>query len=54
MMLERIMAHINAHPAARWVTFEEAADDFKRRYPRTGTARPESMREQWTLGPVRA
>ena len=36
------------------VTFEEVADDFTRRYPRTGTARPESMREQWTLGPVGA
>ena len=54
LMLERIIAHVSAHPAARWVTFEEAADDFTRRYPRTGTARPESMREQWTLGPVGA
>jgi hypothetical protein len=52
LMLERTIAHINAQPAARWVTFAEAADDFRHRHPRQGQARPESIRESWTLGPV--
>jgi peptidoglycan/xylan/chitin deacetylase (PgdA/CDA1 family) len=34
LMLERLIAHIKAHPAVRWVTFEEIADDFARRSPR--------------------
>jgi peptidoglycan/xylan/chitin deacetylase (PgdA/CDA1 family) len=34
LMLERLIAHINAHPEARWVTFEEIAADFARRSPR--------------------
>jgi hypothetical protein len=52
LMLERFIAHIDAHPAARWVTFAEVADDFIERYPRTGAARPESVRDTWTEGPV--
>jgi peptidoglycan/xylan/chitin deacetylase (PgdA/CDA1 family) len=36
LMLERLIAHINAHPDVRWVTFDEIADDFARRSPRDG------------------
>jgi hypothetical protein len=35
-MLERLIAHINAHPSVRWATFDEIADDFIRRFPRRG------------------
>jgi hypothetical protein len=34
----------------RWATFAEIADDFKQRYPRSGSARPESVIEEWTGG----
>ncbi len=34
LMLERLIGHINAHEGVRWVTFEEIADDFRRRQPR--------------------
>ncbi|QBI19787.1 polysaccharide deacetylase [Egibacter rhizosphaerae] len=34
LMLERLLAHINAHPGVRWATFEEIADDFAQRSPR--------------------
>jgi peptidoglycan-N-acetylglucosamine deacetylase len=30
-MLERLIEHINQHEGARWVTFEEMADDFAER-----------------------
>jgi peptidoglycan/xylan/chitin deacetylase (PgdA/CDA1 family) len=33
LMLERFIEHINAHDGARWVTFQEMADDFARRVP---------------------
>jgi len=36
LMLERIIAHISAHPGVRWVPFEEIAEDFKRRNPPPG------------------
>ncbi len=42
LMHERIIAHINAHPAARWVTLDEIADDFARRFPFDGAERPVS------------
>jgi hypothetical protein len=32
-MLERFIEHINAHEGARWVTFEEMAQDFAQRVP---------------------
>ena len=35
LMLERLMAHINGHEGVRWATFDEIADDFIRRSPRT-------------------
>jgi peptidoglycan/xylan/chitin deacetylase (PgdA/CDA1 family) len=34
MMHERLHEYIRRHPAVRFVTFEEIADDFKRRNPR--------------------
>jgi peptidoglycan-N-acetylglucosamine deacetylase len=33
MMLERIIGHINSHEGVRWVTMEEAVNDFRRRHP---------------------
>ncbi len=32
---ERLIEHINQHDGVRWVTFDEIADDFSRRSPRT-------------------
>jgi peptidoglycan/xylan/chitin deacetylase (PgdA/CDA1 family) len=40
LMLERLIEHISGHAGVRWVTFEEVADDFRRRYPFNGAARP--------------
>ena len=36
MMLERLIEHINGHDGVRWATFDEIADDYARRAPRTG------------------
>lgn len=33
MMQERLISHINRHPDVTWVTYEEAAKDFRRRHP---------------------
>jgi peptidoglycan/xylan/chitin deacetylase (PgdA/CDA1 family) len=33
LMLERLIEHINGHDDVRWATFDEIADDFKRRTP---------------------
>ena len=38
MMHERLHDYIAKHPGVRFVTFEEIADDFKRRNPRTKVA----------------
>ena len=35
MMLERLIEHINGHDGVRWATFDEIADDYARRAPRT-------------------
>jgi peptidoglycan-N-acetylglucosamine deacetylase len=43
LMLERFIGYVSGHAGVRWVTFEEIADDFVRRYPRGGNARPESI-----------
>jgi peptidoglycan-N-acetylglucosamine deacetylase len=43
LMLERFIEYVSGHAGVRWVTFEEIADDFVRRYPRGGNARPESI-----------
>jgi peptidoglycan/xylan/chitin deacetylase (PgdA/CDA1 family) len=34
LMLERLIDYINGHRGVRWVTMEEIADDFVRRFPR--------------------
>ena len=41
LMLERIIEHINNHSGTKWMTFEEIAVDFRRRYPFAGGKRPE-------------
>jgi hypothetical protein len=35
-MLERLIEHINGHDGVRWATFDQIADDFLSRFPRTG------------------
>ncbi len=35
LMHERLIEYINSHDGVRWVTFEDIADDFARRQPRT-------------------
>ena len=40
LMLERLIEHINKHSGVKWATFEEITNDFRRRYPFTGKARP--------------
>jgi peptidoglycan-N-acetylglucosamine deacetylase len=35
LMLERLITHINGHDGVRWATFDEIADDFKARNPRS-------------------
>ena len=42
LMLERLNEYIGGHAGVRWVTFEEVAADFRRRYPRSGADRPDS------------
>ena len=34
LMLERIIAYVQSHPGARFVTFNEIAEDFKKKNPR--------------------
>ena len=43
LMLERFVEYLRSHEGVRIVAFEEIADDFLRRYPRQGAARPESV-----------
>jgi len=40
LMLERLIDHISQHDGVRWTTMDEIADDFARRYPRSGAERP--------------
>jgi peptidoglycan/xylan/chitin deacetylase (PgdA/CDA1 family) len=40
LMLERLVEHISQHDGVRWTTMDEIADDFARRYPRSGAERP--------------
>lgn len=35
LMLERLIAYISGHAGVRWATFNDIADDFARRSPRT-------------------
>jgi peptidoglycan-N-acetylglucosamine deacetylase len=39
LMLERLIEHINRHDGVRWLTLEEMAEDFRRRYPFTAGTR---------------
>jgi peptidoglycan/xylan/chitin deacetylase (PgdA/CDA1 family) len=41
LMLERLIEHINRHPAVEWMTFEDIAEDFRKRYPFASGKRPE-------------
>lgn len=41
LMLERLIHHINGHTGTRWMTFEEIAADFRRRYPFESGKRPD-------------
>jgi peptidoglycan/xylan/chitin deacetylase (PgdA/CDA1 family) len=41
-MHERLFGHFSAQPGVKFVTCEEIADDFARRYPRSGSQRPVS------------
>jgi hypothetical protein len=34
MMLERLFAHMSGHPGVKFVTMNEMADDFAKRFPR--------------------
>ena len=53
LMLERLIEHINGHDGVKWMTFEEIAEDFRKRYPRYRRARPESVMEEWSGRPGR-
>ena len=41
MMLERLIKYINKHEHVVWMTFEEIAADFRKRFPFEGKKRPE-------------
>ena len=36
LMLERLIEYLNGHEGVKWVTMEQAADDFRRRQPFPG------------------
>jgi peptidoglycan-N-acetylglucosamine deacetylase len=38
LMLERVFDYISQHTGVKFCTFDEIADDFRRRYPRTGAS----------------
>jgi peptidoglycan/xylan/chitin deacetylase (PgdA/CDA1 family) len=40
LMLERLIEYINGHDGVRWMTFEEIAEDFRKRFPFAGGKRP--------------
>jgi peptidoglycan-N-acetylglucosamine deacetylase len=40
MMLERLIDYINGHNDVEWTTFENIADDFRKRYPFGASKRP--------------
>jgi peptidoglycan/xylan/chitin deacetylase (PgdA/CDA1 family) len=42
LMLERLHAHMKKHNGVKFVTFEQIADDFAKRYPRSKPGRPQS------------
>ena len=41
-MLERLIDYINGHDGVKWMTFEEIADDFRKRFPFAGRQAPGS------------
>ena len=41
LMLERLIKHINKHEGVEWMTFEDMARDFRKRYPFAGGKRPD-------------
>lgn len=41
LMLERLIEHFNGHDGVKWMTFEAIAEDFRKRFPFGGKARPE-------------
>lgn len=43
LMLERLLDYWQQHDGVRFVTFEEAAEDFRRRFPFRGAARADSV-----------
>ena len=43
LMLERLIEHINRHDGVRWLTLEEMAEDFRRRYPFAAATRPPAI-----------
>ncbi|HEX4765200.1 MAG TPA: polysaccharide deacetylase [Lichenihabitans sp.] len=40
LMLERLIGHINGHDGVKWMTFEQIAEDFRKRFPFSGQERP--------------
>lgn len=43
LMLERLIEYINGHDGVKWMTFEQIAEDFRKRFPFSGAARPEVL-----------
>jgi peptidoglycan-N-acetylglucosamine deacetylase len=41
LMLERLIEHVNKHDGVKWMTFEEIAFDFRKRFPFAAGKRPE-------------
>ena len=41
LMLERLIEYINKHEGVEWMTFEQIAVDFRKRFPFAGGKRPE-------------
>lgn len=41
LMLERLIEYISKHSGVEWATFEDIANDFRKRYPFGGGKRPE-------------
>ena len=35
-IIERLIEHINGHDGVRWATFDQIAEDFLQRSPRSG------------------
>lgn len=41
LMLERLIEYISKHSGVEWMTFEDLAEDFRKRYPFDSGKRPE-------------